>query len=58
MIFKSKFKHQNDMSHDKFLLDQLAFNDRTNDSMTDGPKQFDFTTLKTNVKDFKAQRPK
>ena len=38
MIFESKFRDQNDMSCGKFLLDQLAFNGRTNGSMTDGPK--------------------
>ena len=58
MIFESKFRDQNDMSHCKFLLDQLAFNSKTNSSMTNRPKQFDFTTLKTNVRDFKAQRSK
>ena len=35
MIFESKFRDQNDMPHGKFLLDQLAFNDRTNGSMTE-----------------------
>ena len=54
MIFESKFRDQNDMSCDKFLLDQLTFNGKTNGSMTKWPKQFDFTTLRTNVKDFKA----
>ena len=49
MIFESKFRYQNDMSQDKFLLDQLTFNGRTNGSMMEGPKQFDFTTLRTNV---------
>ena len=34
MIFESKFMDQNDMSRDKFLLDHLTFNDRTNSSMT------------------------
>ena len=38
MIFKSKFKNQNDMSYVKFLLDQLTFNGRTNGSMKEGPK--------------------
>ena len=38
MIFESKFKDQNDIPHGKFLLDQLAFNGRTNSSMTEGPK--------------------
>ena len=45
MIFESKFKSQNDMPRDKFLLDQLTFNDRINSSMTEGPKQYDFLTL-------------
>ena len=58
MIFESKFRDQNDIPHGKFLLDQLTFNGRTNDFMMDGPKQFDFTTLRTNVRDFKAWRPK
>ena len=49
MTKKLKFRDQNDMSHDKFLLNQLTFNGRTNGSMTEGPKQFDFTTLKINV---------
>ena len=38
MIFESKFRDQNDMSHDKFLLNQLAFNGKTNDFMTNGSK--------------------
>ena len=58
MIFESKFRDQNDMPRGKFLLDQLTFNGRTNDSMMEGPKQFDFTMLRTNVRDFKAQEPK
>ena len=49
MIFESKFRDQNDMSHDKFLLDQLIFNGKTNGFMTEGLKQFNFTTLSTNV---------
>ena len=49
MIFESKFRDQNDMSCDKFLLDQLAFNDKTNGFTMDGPKWIDFTTLKTNM---------
>ena len=49
MIFESKFRDQNDMPHDKFLLDQLTFNGRINSFTTEGPKQFDFTTLRTNV---------
>ena len=38
MIFESKFEDQNDMSCGKFILEQLAFNGKTNDSMTDEPK--------------------
>ena len=38
MIFELKFRDQNDMSHGKFLLDQLTFNGRTNDSMMKGSK--------------------
>ena len=53
MIFESKFRNQNDMSCDKFLLDQLTCNGRTKGSMIERPKQFDFTTLRTNVGDFK-----
>ena len=49
MIFKLKFKDQNDMSYGKFLLNQLTFNGRINGSITKGPKQFDFITLRTNV---------
>ena len=49
MIFELKFRDQNDMPRGKFPLDQLAFNGRTNGSMTDEPKWFDFITLKTNV---------
>ena len=58
MIFESKFRDQNNMPHGKFLLDQLEFNGRTNGSMTEGPKQFDFTTLRTNVWHFKKYGPK
>ena len=53
MIFESKFEDQNDVLHDKFLLDQLSFNDKTNNFMTEGPKQYDFLTLRTKVKNFK-----
>ena len=49
IIFELKFRDQNDMSRDKFLFDQLAFNGKTNSFMTNEPKQFDFTTLRTNV---------
>ena len=42
------------MPRGKFLLDQLKFNDKINDFMTERPKQFDFTMLKTNVRDFKT----
>ena len=58
MIFESKFRGQNDMTCGKFLLDQLSFNGKTNGFMTKRPKQFDFTTLRTNMRDFKAQGPK
>ena len=38
MIFESKFRDQNDMSCDKFLLDQLIFNGKTSGSMTERSK--------------------
>ena len=33
------------MSRDKFFLDHLTFNGRTNDFMTEEPKQYDFLML-------------
>ena len=57
MIFESKFGDQNDMPRGKFLLNQLAFNGRTNDSITEGPKQYDFLTLGTKVGSFKEYGP-
>ena len=53
MIFESKFRDQNDIPHGKFLLNQLTFNGRTNGSMTEGPKQYDFLILRTKVESFK-----
>ena len=53
MIFESKFRDQNDMPHDKFLLNQLAFNGRANGSMTERPKQFDYLKLGIKVRRFK-----
>ena len=53
MIFESKFRDQNDMTCGKFLLDQLAFNGRTNSSMTEGPKQSDCLKLETKMRRFK-----
>ena len=50
---KLKVWDQNDMPHGKFLLDHLTFNGRTNGSMTKGPKQYDFSTLRTKVGHFK-----
>ena len=58
MIFESKFRDQNDMTRDKFLLDQLAFNGRANGSMTEGPKQSDCLNLGTKVRRFKEWGPK
>ena len=53
MIFESKFKDQNDMSRNKFLLNQLTFNDRANDSMTERSKQFNCLKLRIKIKHFK-----
>ena len=53
MIFESKFGDQNNMSYDKFLLEQLIFNSRANGSMIEGPKQSDYLKLRTKVKRFK-----
>ena len=53
MIFESKFRDQNNMTHGKFLLDQLAFNGRANDSMAEEPKQSDYLKLGIKVGCFK-----
>ena len=53
MIFESKFRDQNDMSCDKFVLDQLAFNGRANGSMMERPKQSDCLKLGIKVGRFK-----
>ena len=58
MIFESKFRDQNDMSRDKFLLDQLTFNDGANGSMTKEPKQSDCLKLKIKVRHFKKSKSK
>ena len=58
MIFKSKFINQNDMSRDKFLLDQLIFNGKTNDFMMEGPKQDDFLMLGIKLKNLKKSKSK
>ena len=58
MIFESKFRNQNDMPLGKFLLDQLTFNGRANDFMTEGSKQSDYLKLGTKVGRFKEWRPK
>ena len=58
MIFESKFRDQNDMPRDKFLLDQLAFNRKANGSITKGPKQSDCLKLGTKMKRFKEWRLK
>ena len=41
------------MLRDKFLLDQLTFNNRINGLITKRSKQYNFLTLKTKVKNFK-----
>ena len=56
MIFESKFGDQNNMSHDKFLLDHLDIH-FTRWHLTvliiEGPKQYDFLTLGIKVRNFK-----
>ena len=58
MIFESKFRNQNDILRDKFLLDQLTFNGRANGYMMEEPKQSDYLKLRTEIKRFKEWRLK
>ena len=53
MIFELKFKNQNDIPRDKFLLDQLTFNGRANGYMMEEPKQSNYLKLRTEIERFK-----
>ena len=46
------------MSRDKFLFNQLIFNDKTNDFITKKPKQSNYLKLKTKIKYLKKSKSK
>ena len=58
MIVETKFENQNNMLRDKFLLDHLTFNDKTNGYVMKWSKQYNFLILKTKMKHFKKLKLK